>query len=203
VVSCAMRCGVGAVQTHRGPLVGILSLMLCRTLILGGVSTETKYDDYVVMAAMIQKFTPYIEWPTNAFPAPNSPFVIGILGSNPFGEALERIKKTGSIKNRSLVVTNYSSLQEAKGCHILFISSSEKENLRPLSDQLKELSTQSGILTIADTEGFLELGGMINFAPVKKSGAIKVDFEINRAAADQAGIRIQTALLKLARKVRS
>ena len=101
------------------------------------------------------------------------------------------------------MVTNYSSLQEARGCHILFISSSEKENLRPLSDQLRELSTQSGILTIADTEGFLELGGMINFAPVKKSGSIKVDFEINRAAADQAGIRIQTGLLKLARKVKS
>jgi hypothetical protein len=177
--------------------------MLCSSLILGGVSTETKYDDYVVMAAMIQKFTPYIEWPTNAFPAPNSPFVIGILGSNPFGEALESIKKTSSIKNRPLLVTNFSSLQEAKGCHILFISPSEKENLRPLSNQLKELSTQSGILTIADTEGFLELGGMINFAPVRKSGAIKVDFEINRAAADQAGIRIQTGLLKLARKVKS
>ena len=56
---------------------------------------------------------------------------------------------------------------------------------------------EQGILTIADTKGFLEAGGIINLMMEEK----KVRFEINMVAAKKSGIQIRSQLLRLAKKV--
>ena len=50
------------------------------------------------------------------------------------------------------------------------------------------------VLTVADTAGFLDHGGIINFV---LEGS-KVRFEINQEAAERAGIKISSKLLRLA-----
>ena len=50
------------------------------------------------------------------------------------------------------------------------------------------------VLTVADTDGFLDDGGIINF---KLEGS-KVRFEINQQAAERVGIKISSKLLRLA-----
>jgi hypothetical protein len=50
------------------------------------------------------------------------------------------------------------------------------------------------VLTVGDTDGFAQRGGAINFT----LQARKVRFEINPAAAEQAGLKMSSQLLKLA-----
>ena len=53
------------------------------------------------------------------------------------------------------------------------------------------------MLTVGDTGGFLEQGGIVNFV----LEGTKVRFEISQEAAQRAGIRISSRLLRLATRV--
>ena len=61
---------------------------------------------------------------------------------------------------------------------------------------ISEIKEQN-VLTIGDTKGFLKAGGVINF--VNRPGRVK--FQINKSAADKAGVKISSALVGLADKV--
>jgi len=53
------------------------------------------------------------------------------------------------------------------------------------------------VLTVGDTKGFAELGGIINFVLDND----RVRFEVNRKAAEQAGLKISSKLLIVAKLV--
>ena len=84
-------------------------------------------------------------------------------------------------------------LQLARTCHILFIASSEKAQLKRIFEDLRG----TDVLTVGDTKGFAELGGIINFVLEDD----RVHFEVNRKAADQAGLKISSKLLSVAKRV--
>jgi hypothetical protein len=52
-------------------------------------------------------------------------------------------------------------------------------------------------LTVADTAGFVERGGMVDFSGVSD----RVQFEVNQGRAERAGLKISAKLLALARVV--
>jgi len=52
-------------------------------------------------------------------------------------------------------------------------------------------------LTVADSTGFVALGGMVDFADANA----RIRFEINQARAEHAGLKISAKLLMLARVV--
>jgi hypothetical protein len=76
---------------------------------------------------------------------------------------------------------------------VLLLCPSEQRHIRNTLDPIR---TES-ILTIADTEGSLEKGGIINFVIEKN----KIRFEINTAAAKRAGLTIRSKLLRLATRL--
>ncbi len=41
--------------------------------------------EYQVKAVFLFNFSQFMEWPPDAFPTPDTPFVIGVLGADPFG----------------------------------------------------------------------------------------------------------------------
>ncbi len=78
---------------------------------------------------------------------------------------------------------------------IVFISSSEKDRFRPILTALRG----SGVLTVGDTAGFAEMGGVINFILVDN----RVHIEINLDAAKVQRLKISSRLLRLAQIVRN
>ena len=54
-----------------------------------------------------------------------------------------------------------------------------------------------GTLTVGESEGFAVLGGIINFTV----DANKVHFEVNRLAAQRAGLKLSSRLLSIAKLV--
>jgi len=153
-------------------------------------------SEYLIKAGFIYNFAKLVEWPTTAFPQPDSPIVIGILGDDPFGGTLDRIVTDKKINGRGFTVKRLKwgkDLKDIKDCNILFVSSSEKEHLDSVVDAMKWLP----VLTIGDAPGFARRGGIINFTLEDN----KVRFEVNVEAAKHADLTISSRLLTLARIV--
>ena len=146
-------------------------------------------SEYQIKAAFLFNFAKFVEWPPQAFPQTNSPIVIGVLGKNLFGNELEKTIRDKRVNNRPFKFKNLGSAVEATNCHILFISSSEKDNLAKIVAGLHNAS----VLTVSDTEGFIKAGGMINFT-IEDT---KIRFEISDAAAKKAGLQVSSKLLSL------
>jgi hypothetical protein len=148
--------------------------------------------EYLVKAAFLYNFAKFVDWPSSAFKNDSAPLTLCILGRDPFGEALDSLKDK-TVKGRALVVRRSSRVEDVDECHMLFISPSEKGDLKQILSTLKN----SAILTVSELEGFGSMEGMINFVMAEK----KVQFEINPDAAQRRGLRISSQLLKLARIV--
>ena len=152
-----------------------------------------RLSEYDVKAAYLYHFAKFVEWPEEALPDSATFLTIGILGTDPFGEAFVSIQGK-SVKGRQLAVKRFASLRDLEPCHILFISDSEKKRLPEILEQLDE----AGVLIVGDMKGFARAGGTINFVLRKN----KVQFEINVDAAERAGLKLSSKLLKLAFIVR-
>lgn len=154
---------------------------------------ESRSSEYQIKAAFLYHFAKFVDWPSGAFPQPDSPLVITVAGDNVFNSDLERIVKSKTINGHPLVVRHVHAVADLKPSHILFISSSEQARLPEI---LKAVQGAS-ILTVSETNDFLANGGMINFLLEEN----KVHFEINNEAAKRAGLKISAKLLALATRV--
>lgn len=151
--------------------------------------------EYQVKAAFLYNFARFVEWPATSFSSPSDPIVICVLGQNPFGDSLSDVIRGKDLAGRTFAVRQVAELSPKSHCHILFVPSAAVKLFRASGGGLKG----GGILTVGDTQGFTEEGGVISF---KLEGG-RVRFEINVGAAEQAHLNISSKLLSLAQIVRS
>lgn len=149
--------------------------------------------EYQLKAAFLFNFAKFIDWPPASFANPQSPFTICILGADPFGRAMDDALQGKMIGDRPVAVERIRNLADARRCQIVFISSSEKRQLREILNGLRGTSA----LVVGETEGFAAAGGVIQFALEEN----RVHFLINTDAADRAGVKVSSKLLSLARVV--
>ena len=147
-----------------------------------------------VKAAFLFKFAYFVDWPAAAFNDSAAPLVIGILGRNSFGDALEGMVRDKKVKGRQVEVKRFSGYEGLGVCHILFIGSGMKDSLREVLKQLDGTS----ILTVGEHKRFASAGGMIQF--VMRDGMVR--FAMQPEAARRAGLRLGAKLLKLAEIVK-
>lgn len=139
-------------------------------------------------------FAQFVEWPADAFSSPDAPFVIGVLGKDPFGKYLDEILEGESIgKHKFAPVKRCRNIEEAKSCHILFVADSESSRLRYILNQIKG----HPVLTVGDMEDFALNGGMIRFMTEKE----KIRLRINNDSAKAANLVISSKLLRAAENV--
>jgi hypothetical protein len=170
-------------------IIFVLLLSLCPVLYLAIASFSEEYE---VKAAFIYNFSKFIDWPEEASPKEGEAFVIGLLGENPFGDHLKNLKNH-KVNGRRIEIQEYTLIEDARHCHILFISNSERKNIQKILGKL----TGKHILTVSDIAGFTDQGGMIDFIIAKD----KIAFVINRGAMEKEGLEPNSQLLKLAKKI--
>ncbi len=157
----------------------------------GAGAAPAASSEYQVKAAFLYNFLKFVDWPADGVSSPAT-ICLGVLGRDPFDDALEALK--GKIaKGRKVVVVRFRAMEEVKACDLLFISASEKGRL----PQILKLAHNTHLLTVADQDGFCEAGGMINLVFLKN----RVGFDVNVGAASRAKLRVSSQLLKLARNV--
>ncbi len=151
-------------------------------------------QEYNVKAVYLYSFGRYVTWPSTAFDAGPSPFVIGILGEDPLGAAIDQIAQLKKVQGRTIVVRRFASLQGYRPCHMLFIAKSV-----PPDEQAAAIARFRGkpVLLVGEVPGFAAQGGTVNFFV---SGDT-VRFEINMDTARSQGLEIDARLLSLARFV--
>jgi hypothetical protein len=147
-----------------------------------------------VKAAILFKFSNYVEWPAESFAATNSPIVVAILGDAAVAADFVKITAGKTVNGRALILKPVTAADAVTNdCHILFVSTSVK----PSAELLTRLQGNS-ILTVGDGDDFLKQGGAIRL--VRREENIRL--EINLAAADQSRLKISSKLLSVADVVR-
>jgi hypothetical protein len=150
-------------------------------------TTPTEYE---VKAAYLYPFATFVAWPPRG---ERDPFVITILGDDPFGVVIDETLAGKSVDGRRVVVRRIVNPQDLGACQILFISDSERTHLVDILRRLEGVPT----LTVGEMERFAERGGAIRF----HTEASRVRLEINVAVAARARLKISSELLKLAKIV--
>lgn len=167
-------------------------LLLCGTRPAAQAGPSLEYQ---VKAVFLFNFTQFVEWPADALSGAQSPFVIGVLGEDPFGDYLDETVRGESVNGRAIVVKRYRRVEEVRECRLLFISRSEADRL----DQVFSALKGRDILTVGDFEGFARRGGMIRFVMEKN----KIRFRVNLEAARAGNLTISSKLLRAAEIVAS
>jgi hypothetical protein len=152
-----------------------------------------KPAEYDVKAAYLYNFGKFVRWPENAG-AEGQSFSICVLGKDPFGKILDSVLDGGSWQGKPVAAKRIVSVDEAASCNLLFVSSSESERLGQILSALE----RRPILTVSDSPMFSRRGGIIEFVLTEN----RVRFEVNAAAAEKAGLNINSQLLKIATRVR-
>lgn len=143
--------------------------------------------EYQVKASYLYNFLQFVTWPADVFAGDGS-FNLCVVGAERFGSALD-VFRGERVGGREITVRRLErmALARAQRCHLLFTAGGGATNA---------VDIEHGVLTVGEAPGFLERGGMINL--VEAHGRIR--FEINRTAAEKAGLAISSRLLSLAHR---
>jgi len=167
---------------------GLLWLLLAAALVAGTTRAATAPSEYQVKAVFLFNFAQFVDWPAEAFPRPDAPFVIGVLGDDPFGHQLDEVVRGETVNKRPLVVERYHSVAEIRDCNILFIGSTESGRLDQILTALKGRS----ILTVGDADPAGQRGIMIRL--VNQNNRIRLRIDV--AAAKAGNLTISSKLLR-------
>jgi hypothetical protein len=167
--------------------VAALFLFLGRAIGHGATASETE-----VKAAFLYNFAKFVEWPAEAFSSETAPIQVAVFGDEEFSAKLRSLLNDKKAHGRSFEVKTITNPQEAKNFQIVFVASAESRRA-PL---VLEATKKSPVLTIGESEQFLDSGGMINF--VFEDAQLR--FEVNPEAAQKAKLEISSKLLRLAKK---
>ena len=153
-------------------------------------------DPYELEAAYLVHFLEFVDWPAQAFPGKKSPYVIGVLGEDPFGERLAHLTSGRLFKGRSVVIKKFGGFDPEEGndlltCHILFVASSEKDRL----PSILKLIRYSPILTVSEIEKFPLFGGILGFDQEGK----RIRLYVNPKAVKNAHLQLSARLLQVCR----
>jgi hypothetical protein len=165
-----------------------------------GIASPTRAQDavdlqreYNVKAVSLYAFGRYVSWPEAAFESKDSPVVIGVLGGNPFGDALDRIAAKKTLNGRPMVVKQLASPNEVTGAHMVFLTRSVTPEIEA---EVLKATAGKPVLLVGETPGFAERGGVINFF---LSGA-NIRFELNPERGAACQLHLDAKLLSLGAK---
>lgn len=152
------------------------------------VAADTPLPEYQVKAAIVYKVAKFIHWPSDAFASTSAPLVLCIAGNDPFGQYIDNLNGE-IIQGRPLIIRRAGNDQlELRRCHIVFVGD------EPGKQSVFASVADDPVLTIGDTSGFAESGGMLGLSISNN----RVGFEVNLNVARDARLDISASLLQLA-----
>lgn len=178
-----VRTGAGAKRL----VLGLFLILFSSLGLAQNVSTKDK-------ALLVGLFLRSTDWPAGTFSGPQTPLILGILGQNPFGVHVQGFT-TNIVHGRRIEVKTFNTVEDVKECHLLFVGSSEDNNLARIQSALQNLN----VLTMGETDEFIRHGGLI-----KVMGLIqgeKYYFELNKKVYERSRLKIDPGLLEWGKPV--
>jgi hypothetical protein len=160
--------------------------------LLAPSSASAQPSEDAVKAAFLPKFARYIAWPPGAGPVGDAPFVLCIMGPDPFGRLIDAAAASESIDGRPLAVRRLGATDSGTGCQMAYLSGGEHQ----VAQEIIALAHQATLTVTDDHAG--NAHGIIHF--VLSGGRVR--FLIDDATAAERGITINSRLLALAISVK-
>lgn len=183
--------------SFRFPGGGSLLARFGLCLVLSGVhpcrAQSAGVAEYEVKAIFLYDFARFVDWPPGSLANDHSPILVCIVGSDPFGSALDSTVRGQRIDHREIAIRHTNNVDDLKTCHIAFLSRAVSKDLPGVLESLKGSST----LLVGDGQGFAERGGTIQLYIEDSS----VHFPINIDAVQRAHLSISSNVLALAKIV--
>ncbi len=181
-VTPSMRCGYFAA-----------ACLLALALTPVGAAERITAEEYQAKAALIYKFAKFVNWPADRLEGAKSPFIIAVLGKIPIRDSLKALAGK-RIDGRSVEIRAYPDMSYFEPCHVLFCSLGDMQRF---SQAQIRLLADEHVLTVGDVHGFANAGGILSLTFVDDHLA----FRVNIAAAQRAGLVIDSNVLRLAIEV--
>jgi hypothetical protein len=141
-------------------------------------------------AAFTYNLAKFVEWPPASFASPAAPLRLCVAGRGPLPGVLFELDGK-NVQGRELRVQQIGNTFDPGACHIVFVAAGAEMAFRDMLKQLRE----SAVLTVSDTSGFVEMGGVVELV----LGEGRLQFDVNLSAARKAQLRLSANLLNLAR----
>lgn len=148
--------------------------------------------DTLVKAAFLHKFASFVEWPAGAFPRPDTPLRIGILGDDQVLRDLSELARDRDRDGRHVQVTRLANGDSLAGFHILYLKAASPARITDLLAGVPE-----GTLTVADSDGAHPRGSVLSF--YLEEGRVR--FGVSLDAAARQKLRLSPRLVAIARQV--
>jgi hypothetical protein len=176
---------------------GRFAISACTALIVGAFYASlpvqaqiSSTEEYKLKLAYLFNFAKFVEWPADAFPSPQAPLNICIVGRDPFDAEFERQVAERDLYGRPVAIRTLRPSDEFSGCHIIFLPASSDSSLPVV---LKRLNGSA--ITVGESAGFAARGGTVNFV----IQGTMLRFEVNLSASQRMRSRISSRFLALAK----
>lgn len=175
-------------------IVGLVLALGLGSALLASEPAVSGVGEYQLKANFLLRFLDFVHWPALQTAQPPATITIGVLGADPFGSELAKAVRQAHRDSRPLTWKACRDLEEAKQCHLVFVSRRDAREYPALVNSLAALP----ILTVGEGTEFARQGGMVGLVNSER----RIQIEINTNRASRAGLRIDPHLLQMARIVR-
>ena len=143
-------------------------------------------------AAFLYNFAKFVEWPAAQRPGAGESIRICVLRDTPFATLLASTVAGKQVGEHALEILPMADASNMQRCHLAYFSTLSGDGLRIALNQLGGAS----VLTVHEHEQALS-GAVVRFYLDER----RMRFEINRLAAEQAGLKLSAKLMGLAKVV--
>lgn len=168
-----------------------IALALAASFVTTAGAQVNVANENSVKASFVFNFARYAEWPARGG-ASGLPLRICSPSRNPLEGQLVSLDGRQH-QGRTVEVRLRALPDDWRTCHVLFLPADEREFV----DLAVKALAETPVLLVSDSAEFARRGGTIE---VKTVGA-RIRFEINLAAAQRAGLKLSSHMLRLADRV--
>ena len=176
-----------------GAVVSALALLVVP--LVAGAADSAAVLEYKVKGGYLFNFAKFIEWPATCLPAPDSPFVIGVLDDGEALPVVQALLEGKKVNGHPVQVRAVTADQIGKDVHILLVTRAAGKS----PEEIKLALGGAATLLVGETEQFAERGGMVGFTREEES--IRLSLNLERAT--EAGLKVSSKLSNVARLVKT
>jgi hypothetical protein len=163
------------------------------TAALAPTAQEREAPESAIKAAYLLHFASYVEWSRTHLPRSDSAIRIGVMEDGPLGLELAEAARGKSVTGHPIEVVQLGAEDELLDLHVLFVGRAVDHRL----PGILAAGRGKGILLVTEADEALAQGSVVNFILADD----RLRFDISLDSAREAGLRLSSRLLAVARVV--
>ena len=169
-------------RSHLGRLAAVAGVLAVLAARLAG---QPDGEDELKSATLLA-FVQNTHWKEPL--AANSPITVGVAGRKPFLQHLRAAIEGKVVDGHPLRVLEVTALADPHCCQVLYFATDKIEEIAPLA----ESAGAAHVLTVGETDHFLDRGGAVNLFLTDGH----MTFEVSLETLARSGIEISARLLR-------